>query len=612
MPVTIKPISDPIQSNDKKINIAICGQVSSGKSTAINAIVGKYISETSMKRTTRSVYTFIPPIDTSDYCMTIKEDIERQNQLDTISTAEFTTPIPFVGKDSFACSLRDYPGFNDGKEDIEGMEKIFYSHLPGLDYVIYIIDATCPLLHKSEKDLITNIFDKIKENNDNNKYTRIAFIFNKLDDEGDTEMLEMIHEAKIWLFKQMSDRYIDTVDNWFLSVSFRKMMIYSVHTSNGGNLTDIPEIILRRALTDMYGKTTAKNIIDNKSDFTLDELSDDERRVFSILKGFVDKQFNVVYTAKKFRDKLNSIPPTKYKKFGEYEQIVECIENHRYLNDINPTSYKDIVEACLVKMRDAEISDLQCLLHINIMRAIYVKYIDAVDDNNFIKNIYHTQLAIISNIDPEKSIDLTESINNYIIFEDILSKFIEFGTHEWLNEDIINCFVKMYNTQHGVLTHGYDHLCIWNAFINEGKLIVYREKGPLKSILNIDNMKKLSATNHNREYVAKFIEKIDIVLCAKLFGEIKMDDNKSMVKALYKQSSDYNREKQYPTCARMEKNWIDHKGVECGIRINKYNDIAEYHKWSSQYAAFPSEDIKYEVIGLYPQHVVNFILLNKK
>lgn len=593
MPVTIKHISNPTQLNDKKINIAICGQVSSGKSTAINAIVGKYISETSMKRTTRSVYTFVPSVDGTDCCTTIKEDIERHNQSDTISTAEFTTRIPFVGEDSFTCSLRDYPGFNDGKEDIEGMEKIFYSHLPELDYVIYIIDATCSLLHKSEKEIITNIFDKIKENNDNNKYTRIAFIFNKLDDEEDTERREMIHGDKIWLLEQMHDRHIDVSDNWFLSVSFRKMMIYSIHASNGGKLDGIPEIILRRSLTDIYGKSAAKNIIDNKSDFTPDALSDDERRVFSMLKSFVDKQFNVDYTAKKFRDKLNSIICSKYL------HIAECIENHRYLNDMNSDRFKNIVSTYLIKMRDVPLCGYYWIGHTSVMQAIYTEYIDTAGVNDFIKDIYHKRLSVIS------SIDATETNTEYVY---MLSKFIKLGISDWINDDVINCFVNKYDIS-VLLNEVEPHdICI---SLDKGRLSSYRGDNKTLSMLDVSHMKRISDLNDNTA-VAKLIPKIDIVLCAKLFGTVRMADKMAMVKTLYKQSSDYNHEKQYSTCARMEKNWIDYKGVDCGIRINKYNDIAEYHEWSSQYVAFPSEDIKHNVIGLYPPHVTNFILLSKK
>jgi GTPase SAR1 family protein len=171
---------EPIRST-YKVNIAVCGQVSSGKSTAINAILGQYFSETSMKRTTKKVYTFSHSDDKTTFTNDIKSEIEKHNSLGDVNI-EFVVNIPFVNKNSLLCAIKDYPGFNDGKEDIAGMENLFYTDLPNIDYVMYILDATCPLIHKSEKDLILSIFDKIKQNHQNNKYTRIAFIFNKVDD----------------------------------------------------------------------------------------------------------------------------------------------------------------------------------------------------------------------------------------------------------------------------------------------------------------------------------------------------------------------------------------------------------------------------------------------
>lgn len=37
--------------------------------------------------------------------------------------------------------------------------------------------------------------------------------------------------------------------------------------------------------------------------------------------------------------------------------------------------------------------------------------------------------------------------------------------------------------------------------------------------------------------------------------------------------------------------------------------MEEYHKWSIQYVEYPNEINKLN-IGLYPQHVMNFIIIN--
>jgi hypothetical protein len=336
----------------------------------------------------------------------------------------------------------------------------------------------------------------------------------------------------------------------------------------------------------MYGKAKAKNIIDNKSGFELDPLSDDERHVFSILKGFVDKKFNIEYMAKKYNDKLNSIPYT------EYKDIIACMENHRYLNSVHLGDV--IVSAYLEKMGNLdELYGVEWICHTNIMQAIYKEYINALNFDNFVKDIYHRRISLISQIDSE------DTYKEYVY---ILSKFIELGIRDWLNDDIINCFDKKYSLNELVIRKQ-------NITISKGKYTVYTEKA-LNNVFDINNMKKISETN-SYEAVRKLVYKLDIVMCQKLFGEAMMEDKHIHIKTLYRQSSEYNYEKQYSTCARMEKNWIDFKGVECGVRINKYNNIKEYHEWSSKYAGLNSE-IRDDVIGLYPQHVLNYILLSKK
>ena len=175
---------------------------------------------------------------------------------------------------------------------------------------MYILDATCPLIHKSEKDLILSIFDQIKQNHQNNKYTRIAFIFNKVDDNKDQEIMELFKEATQWLKEKMAEKKIEVVDNWFLAVSFRKMMIYSINKY--GNIDDVPEIILKR-------------IEANKKKLKIDDLTNDENTLFANLKLFIEQSYNVEYISKIFSGMLNNIDVVYY------TEIVKCINSHCHL-----------------------------------------------------------------------------------------------------------------------------------------------------------------------------------------------------------------------------------------------------------------------------------------
>lgn len=418
-----------------KIRIAACGQVSSGKSTGVNAIIGRYICPTAMKRNTKSINRFtsnknenLIPIEPEK----IKLLIDNINDSDDISEKHFYIKLPFVDEKSLECTLSDYPGFNDGKEDLEGMENLFYSHIHEIDYIIYIIDATCPLLYKSEKDLIINILDKIKTNHKNNKYIRVMFMFNKLDDDGDNEIAGMIDDAKQWLKDKMVEMDIDVNDNWFLSVSLRKMMMFSIY-NNTGNLNEIPENILIRSLTDMYGKVRAREIVKDGSTFSLSSLTQDEKQVFEILDKTADKQFNIDYMSKKFSGKLRSnILDGKIIVFSD---IIECIENHKHLNQT------DIINDCLTLMENnwykyismyekthQQANDIynhetysntaitrQWIIHFETLIAIHREYVSLDDKNSFdlyVKRLFNKYIQTNIYILMQKMV-ITQSMTLY-------------------------------------------------------------------------------------------------------------------------------------------------------------------------------------------------------
>jgi GTPase Era involved in 16S rRNA processing len=562
-----------------KINIALCGQVSSGKSTAINAILGKYLSETSMKRTTKKVYTFVHSNNKNDYSKNIKHDIIELNN-NGENNKEFIVHIPFTNKKSLLCAIKDYPGFNDGKEDIAGMENLFYNDLPEIDYILYILDATCPLIHKSEKELITNIFGKIKNNQINNKYTRIAFIFNKVDDDEDEEILGLVVDATSWLKEKMNESQIEIINDWFLSVSFRKMMVYSINKY--GSIQDIPEIVIKRILTEMYGKNMAKNMLKNTK-LEINDLTKDENGLFDMLKMFIDKEFNNKHISKNFLTQLNSID------MHNYDLICKCIHKHQYLRELSYNGYVNGVISYLEIMNKFEFYDKYIIAkHLDVIIALYMEYIaqNKKQTDTFIKNIYNKFVI---------QCDYCDELYSYII-----SILIEYEVEDWLSLDI-EYFNSFYDNDYPV--EGF-----YNIIIDHGNIQFI----PKSKIFNLDieNIKKL--TNYNKhDMITKFINCIDILICEKLFVDIIKTNNQTygVTRGYFPISSEYNKEKQYSTCARMEKNWIDYKGVDCGIRVEPYKDMEEYHKWSIQYVEYPNE-INKSNIGLYPQHVMNFIILN--
>lgn len=169
------------------------------------------------------------------------------------------------------------------------------------------------------------------------------------------------------------------------------------------------------------------------------------------------------------------------------------------------------------------------------------------------------------------------------------------GINNWLTDSIIDLFAKNYGINKG--PYHEDKLSIRSAKITNGKLEYTRDTYINAILLDVKNMKKMS-DNNTRDMVTKMICKLDIVLCKELFNETPPG------RTIYTQTGDYNYEKQYFSCARMEKNWIDYKGAKCGMRRNKYNDIKAYDEWSMKFFDHMTP-IHPNHVGLYPSHIMN-------
>ena len=608
-------------TNSYKINIAVCGQVSSGKSTAINAILGQYVSATSMKRTTKNIYTFTHSNDNMT-ASHIKSEIEKNNMASNTNTGvEFAINIPFVNERSLLCSIKDYPGFNDGHEDIDGMEKLFYKELPQIDYIIYILDATCPLIHKSEKDIVISIFDKIKQNHKDHKYTCITFVFNKVDYAEDQEIIDMVNDATQWLKDKMAEKQIQVDNSWFLSVSFRKMMLYNI--SKYGNIRDVPEIILRRMLNEMYGSVGAKKILCDIDNVKIDDLTRDEITLFTNLRLFVCGTYNSSHVGKVFDTILSSVD------IKDYNAVLNCINNHYYLKNIDKNVFTSIIAKYIDVMvkYSYDTNNIEMLhkpipfahswiKYTSFIFALYKKFVVDMDDtatNEFIQKFYNVYIRYkMNDIDP-------------VVYSYILSKFIDMDIDRWLTEDMCDLFVTHYTSMVRSIDERYRHCSPPRYVYTVTHSTTYYEEWQitgntigLQSITNINNitdiptMKKLGEKNPG-SMIRRLLPSLDIVLCKRLFGNpwrsVGNDYHPNNTGLLHL-TQGYNREKQYSTCARMEKEWIDYKGAECMYRSSLYEEIKPYHDWSKQYIEYPDEPLE-QNIGLYPQHVMNFILYRR-
>ena len=469
------------------INVGICGKVSSGKTTAINSFMERYIGETKMKRTTMNVCSFINNKKSKLTYHYIKSDIENQNTTDDKKSQVYEFNFPSIENKDFQMILHDFPGFDDGNEQELGMENLFYNMLPKIDYILYIIDATCPLIHKSEKDLLISVFMKIKENHENSKYTRIIFCFNKFDDEDNEEVVEMINEAKKWI----NDNFKE--EKWFYNVSFRKMMMRNV-LKNKQQLEDIPISVVKQMLIDMYGRTKANKIIKSKSydkiDASIIELFDDEKKLINIMNSFTEKDFHCSNIALKFREKLNNI-----KKIDQ--DLLNCITSHSELEQLDINLF--------IKM----ISDRVDIFETELMSII--------DYENFIElssKIIQVRMHILDEgydcyLYP-KYLKHNSNVSDILIAY-IVSEFINVDIENWI-EDVEKNQLLKYNYGRCVNTL-CDKKCVYE--LENGRF--EQKEYFTKDLLSIDIIQKVLTLNENS---GKLIEVLDILICNNLFENL--------------------------------------------------------------------------------------------
>jgi len=392
------------------IKIGLVSQVSAGKTTALNSILGKYYGQTGMRRTTKKVFSFQHDNNIELDDDTIKQMIELTNN-NTENQTDFILNIPIIKNPELNYIIYDFPGFNDGLESINGMEKLFFDKLPELDYVIYLIDSNNALIHKTEKDLITNIISKINNNHKNlQKYTKIYFVFNKYDDDI-SEISEMCNDATTWI--NQYTRHLLKNSVIFNRVSFRNMMVKRILEFSKNKkiaFQNIPVDILLSVFTEFYGKHKSRELL-KKNKITKKQLNNivltyNEHKFFDDLKLFTTKKYNIEWRFYHFENLLKITKENTYSIINnDVKFIVPCnkiqiCKQHISLKELDYSKYYNLVI-------DYIISDLCEICINNISIKCFISMKNTGNNNMFSNNEYH-------NINIIKIIELIKYITNVL------------------------------------------------------------------------------------------------------------------------------------------------------------------------------------------------------
>ena len=186
-------------------NIYLIGEVSSGKSSVLNSIVGGLVSNSSLQRETLNIIKIdISPAGTEDNIKLITTELEsihmhnearRSNisklkieELNEIKQCKYVMPSRY---DLGHLNIFDFPGIND-TEDIQDLfVKIFKSKLSNAHIVVYVTDATRAFVSSSEVKNFKKIKEAIDLYNNDGSYIDFIILVNKFDDPNDESLKEI-------------------------------------------------------------------------------------------------------------------------------------------------------------------------------------------------------------------------------------------------------------------------------------------------------------------------------------------------------------------------------------------------------------------------------------
>ncbi len=200
------------------LKIFLVGEVSSGKSSFLNAISGGIISNASTQRETMvpEIYSFVDDEDLKAYpsfkkIATILEKKHICNK-EIIAKLKETTDIkkPKIISDESAKPLHfksmfemgsyeiyDFPGLNDSQDSNNVFFQLIEQNILECDCFIYITQAETAFVKQSEVDL----FNQLKKLCDvtksiNGKYIKLCIAINKFDDENNMDPIQIAESVK--------------------------------------------------------------------------------------------------------------------------------------------------------------------------------------------------------------------------------------------------------------------------------------------------------------------------------------------------------------------------------------------------------------------------------
>jgi GTPase Era involved in 16S rRNA processing len=196
----------------RTLTIAFIGQVSSGKSSLVNALLSTLASKATMQRSTlRPIsYSKAHPVTSETAHIAEEETLLaaiKGNKLTEAQKQSLMTPIcrhaPNLNP---GITLLDFPGFDDG---IDASSKdifldVFQKLSHQIDIVIFVSRCEDIFIRNSEYGLYSRTHEIVSNNIIHGRYHELIVAANKFDDDEDDEIKEIIEAARKRLLKNDS------------------------------------------------------------------------------------------------------------------------------------------------------------------------------------------------------------------------------------------------------------------------------------------------------------------------------------------------------------------------------------------------------------------------
>lgn len=230
---------------DSRINIAILGAVSAGKSTFLNSLFVKTYSDMKIKRTTMvpQVYHEVKNLRNHTSSKEIRERNAQINNIlikktengeeisqDDIKEAEYFVPqiydLAQLKKNVFL-SIYDIPGLNDSKT-----KNLYFNYIDTnfykFDVIFFVIDINSAINTSDEVDILVSIIKNIKKNKESyNIDTKLIILMNKCDEMYLDNGKLLLGEEYAEMFNQAKKIIDDNIKNIYPGLIFSMIRLSS-------------------------------------------------------------------------------------------------------------------------------------------------------------------------------------------------------------------------------------------------------------------------------------------------------------------------------------------------------------------------------------------------